>query len=107
MSERWSALFASAEVRKLGARLHLKNVAVRSKGEILTPSRCFPLFPRNRTSPNGIGMSGSCQYRKSSLYPEAKLLERWVGRGRPINLAYVVGYFVMLAITGWHLGSLH
>jgi hypothetical protein len=26
VSERWSALFASAEVRKLGARLHLKNV---------------------------------------------------------------------------------
>jgi hypothetical protein len=52
-------------------------------------------------------MSETCQYRKSSLYPEAKLLERWVGRGRPINLAYVVGYFVMLAITGWHLGSLH
>jgi hypothetical protein len=30
VSERWSALFASAEVRNLGARLHLKNVAVGS-----------------------------------------------------------------------------
>jgi hypothetical protein len=71
------------------------------------PETRLPVFSEQRTLSVAVGMSQTCQYRKSSLYPEAKLLERWVGRGRPINLAYVVGYFVMLAITGWHLGSLH
>jgi hypothetical protein len=32
-----------------------------SKGEMLAASRCFPLFPQQRTSLNRVGMSVRCQ----------------------------------------------
>jgi hypothetical protein len=37
------------------------NVRSGSKGEILAASRCFPLYPQNRTSLNAVGMSETCQ----------------------------------------------
>jgi hypothetical protein len=52
-------------------------------------------------------MSEKCQHRKSSLYPEAKSIERWVRHGWPVVLAYVIEFFVMLAMIGWHLDPPH
>jgi len=38
----------------------------------------------------------------SNIYPEAKSVGRWVRHGWPIALAYVFGFFAMLATVGWH-----
>ena len=38
----------------------------------------------------------------SNMYPEAKSVGRWVRHGWHVALAYVIGFAVMLAITGWH-----
>ena len=43
----------------------------------------------------------------SNMYPEAKSVGRWVGNGWPIAIAYVVGFFVMLAAIGWHPDAPH
>jgi len=37
----------------------------------------------------------------ASMYPEAKSVGRWLRDGWLIAVAYVVGFFVMLAATGW------
>jgi len=56
-----------------------------------------------------VGFGGSMIWFGSSagvalanMYPEAKSVGRWVTHGWPIAVAYVVGFFVMLAILGWH-----
>jgi hypothetical protein len=36
------------------------------------------------------------------MYPEAKSAGRWVSQGWPVVAAYVIGFFVMLAVIGWH-----
>jgi Na+/H+ antiporter NhaD/arsenite permease-like protein len=38
----------------------------------------------------------------SNMYPEAKSVGRWVRHGWHVAVAYVVGFAVMLAVTGWH-----
>jgi len=38
----------------------------------------------------------------SSTYPEAKSVARWLTQGWHVTLAYVVGFFVLLALFGWH-----
>jgi Na+/H+ antiporter NhaD/arsenite permease-like protein len=38
----------------------------------------------------------------SNMYPEAKSVGRWVRHGWHVALAYVVGFFVLLALVGWH-----
>ena len=38
----------------------------------------------------------------SNMYPEAKSVGLWLRHGWPVTAAYVVGFFVMLAILGWH-----
>ena len=38
----------------------------------------------------------------SNLYPEAKSVGRWVSSGWHVPIGYVVGFFVMLALLGWH-----
>jgi Na+/H+ antiporter NhaD/arsenite permease-like protein len=37
----------------------------------------------------------------SNMYPEARSVGLWLRAGWPIAVAYVVGYFVMLALLGW------
>ena len=37
----------------------------------------------------------------SNIYPEAKSVGRWVAQGWHVTLAYVVGFFVILALLGW------
>src|SRR3954467_15022341 len=57
----------------------------------------------------GVGFGGSMIWFGSSagvalanMYPEGKSVWRWVTQGWPVAVAYVVGFFVMLAILGWH-----
>jgi Na+/H+ antiporter NhaD/arsenite permease-like protein len=38
----------------------------------------------------------------SNMYPEAKSVARWVVSGWHVAVAYVIGFMVMLAVTGWH-----
>ena len=38
----------------------------------------------------------------SNMYPEAKSVARWVRHGWPVAVAYVVGFFLMVAVLGWH-----
>jgi len=35
------------------------------------------------------------------MYPEAKSVGRWLYHGWHVTLAYVVGFFVLLAVMGW------
>ncbi len=41
----------------------------------------------------------------SNMYPEAKSVGRWLRGGWHVTLAYVVGFFVLLAVLGWHPGE--
>jgi Na+/H+ antiporter NhaD/arsenite permease-like protein len=43
----------------------------------------------------------------SNMYPEAKSVGLWVRNGWPVAVAYVVGFFVMLAVIGWYPDVLH
>ncbi|MGY3493070.1 MULTISPECIES: citrate transporter [unclassified Bradyrhizobium] len=43
----------------------------------------------------------------SNMYPEAKSVVRWITQGWPIMAAYVVGFFVMLTLLGWHPDAPH
>jgi Na+/H+ antiporter NhaD/arsenite permease-like protein len=38
----------------------------------------------------------------SNLYPEARSVGSWIRHGWHVVLAYVVGFFVMLTMLGWH-----
>jgi Na+/H+ antiporter NhaD/arsenite permease-like protein len=56
-----------------------------------------------------VGFGGSMIWFGSSagvaltnMYPEAKSVGLWVRHGWPIAIAYVAGFFVMLAVIGWH-----
>ena len=56
-----------------------------------------------------VGFGGSMIWFGSSagvaltnMYPEAKSVGRWVSQGWPVAVAYVIGFFVMLAVIGWH-----
>jgi Na+/H+ antiporter NhaD/arsenite permease-like protein len=43
----------------------------------------------------------------SNMYPEAKSVGLWLRHGWFIAVSYVVGFFVMLAIVGWHPDAPH
>jgi Na+/H+ antiporter NhaD/arsenite permease-like protein len=49
-----------------------------------------------------IWFGSSAGVALSNMYPEAKSVGHWVSQGWPVALAYVVGFFVMLAVLGWH-----
>jgi hypothetical protein len=38
----------------------------------------------------------------SNMYPEARSVGRWIANGWHVALGYVVGFFVLLALMGWH-----
>ncbi len=38
----------------------------------------------------------------SNMYPEAKSVGRWLENGWHVTVAYVVGFFVLLVVLGWH-----
>ncbi len=43
----------------------------------------------------------------SNMYPEAKSVGLWLRHGWYIAVAYVIGFFVMLAVLGWHADTGH
>jgi hypothetical protein len=43
----------------------------------------------------------------SSMFPESKNALRWAIAGWHVTLAYVVGFFFMLAVLGWHPDKPH
>src|ERR1043165_8070330 len=43
----------------------------------------------------------------SNMYPEAKSVGLWLRHGWHVALAYVVGFFVLLAVLGWHPNAPH
>jgi hypothetical protein len=43
----------------------------------------------------------------SNMYPEARSVGSWVKNGWHVALAYVFGFFVMLAILGWKPDAPH
>jgi Na+/H+ antiporter NhaD/arsenite permease-like protein len=38
----------------------------------------------------------------SNMYPEAKSVGRWLASGWHVAIGYVIGFFVLLALMGWH-----
>jgi Na+/H+ antiporter NhaD/arsenite permease-like protein len=56
-----------------------------------------------------VGFGGSMIWFGSSAgvalanqYPEAKSVGKWLFYGWHVTVAYVIGFFVMLAVLGWH-----
>ena len=49
-----------------------------------------------------IWFGSSAGVALSNMYPEAKNVGRWLYHGWHVTVAYVVGFFVLLAVTGWH-----
>src|SRR5436305_1397284 len=49
-----------------------------------------------------IWFGSSAGVALSNMYPEAKSVGLWLRHGWYIALAYVIGFFVMLALIGWH-----
>jgi Na+/H+ antiporter NhaD/arsenite permease-like protein len=43
----------------------------------------------------------------SNLYPEARSVGRWVRYGWPVMIGYVVGFFALLILHGWHPHAPH
>ena len=54
-----------------------------------------------------IWFGSSAGVALSNMYPEAKSVGRWVSQGWPVAVAYVVGFFVMLALLGWNPDTPH
>jgi hypothetical protein len=61
-----------------------------------------------------VGFGGSMIWFGSSagvalanMYPEAKSVGSWVRHGWPVAIAYVVGFFFMLFMIGWHPDAPH
>ncbi len=48
-----------------------------------------------------IWFGSSAGVALSNMYPEARSVGSWLRHGWPVAVAYVVGFFVMLAILGW------
>ena len=58
-----------------------------------------------------VGFGGSMMWFGSSagvalsnLFPEARSVSGWLRHGWHITVAYIVGFFIMLAVVGWHPG---
>jgi Na+/H+ antiporter NhaD/arsenite permease-like protein len=49
-----------------------------------------------------IWFGSSAGVALSNMYPEAKSVGRWLAHGWFVAIAYIIGFFVMLAVTGWH-----
>jgi len=49
-----------------------------------------------------IWFGSSAGVALSNMYPEGKSAGQWLRHGWHVALAYVVGFFFMLAVIGWH-----
>jgi Na+/H+ antiporter NhaD/arsenite permease-like protein len=62
----------------------------------------------------GVGFGGSMIWFGSSagvalsnMYPQAKSVGLWLKHGWHVGVAYVIGFFLMLAMLGWHPNAPH
>jgi len=49
-----------------------------------------------------IWFGSSAGVALSNMYTEAKSVSQWLRHGWHVAVAYVIGFFVMLAVLGWH-----
>jgi Na+/H+ antiporter NhaD/arsenite permease-like protein len=54
-----------------------------------------------------IWFGSSAGVALSNMYPEAKSVGLWLTHGWHVAVAYVIGFFVMLAVVGWHPDADH
>jgi Na+/H+ antiporter NhaD/arsenite permease-like protein len=54
-----------------------------------------------------IWFGSSAGVALSNMYPEAKSVGLWLKHGWFVAVAYVVGFFVLFAILGWHPNERH
>jgi hypothetical protein len=54
-----------------------------------------------------IWFGSSAGVALSNMYPEAKSVGKWLYHGWHVTVAYVIGFFVMLAVLGWHPDAPH
>jgi hypothetical protein len=54
-----------------------------------------------------IWFGSSAGVAVSNLFPEAKSVGAWLKAGWHVALAYVIGFFIMLALAGWHPHAPH
>jgi hypothetical protein len=54
-----------------------------------------------------IWFGSSAGVALSNMYPEAKSVGLWLRQGWYIAVAYVVGFFVLLVVLGWHPDGKH
>ena len=54
-----------------------------------------------------IWFGSSAGVALSNMYPEAKSVGLWLRGGWHVAVAYVVGFFVMLTVLGWHADADH
>ncbi len=54
-----------------------------------------------------IWFGSSAGVALSNMYPEAKSVVKYVKHGWHVTVAYIVGFFVMLGIVGWHPHAPH
>jgi Na+/H+ antiporter NhaD/arsenite permease-like protein len=54
-----------------------------------------------------IWFGSSAGVALSNMYPEAKSVGRWLVQGWHVTLAYVIGFFVLLVVMGWHPNAPH
>jgi len=62
----------------------------------------------------GVGFGGSMIWFGSSagvalvsMYPEGRSVGKWLRHGWHVALAYVIGFFVLYAVLGWHPNAPH
>ena len=54
-----------------------------------------------------IWFGSSAGVALSNMYPEAKSVGLWLRHGWHVALAYVIGFFLMYAVIGWHPNAPH
>ena len=54
-----------------------------------------------------IWFGSSAGVALSNMYPEAKSVGLWLRHGWHVAIAYVIGFFVLFAVLGWHPNAPH
>jgi Na+/H+ antiporter NhaD/arsenite permease-like protein len=54
-----------------------------------------------------IWFGSSAGVALSNMFPEAKSVGQWLRHGWHVAIAYTVGFFVLLAVSGWHPNERH
>jgi Na+/H+ antiporter NhaD/arsenite permease-like protein len=54
-----------------------------------------------------IWFGSSAGVALSNMYPQARSVGLWLKHGWHVALAYVIGFFVLYAVLGWHPNAPH